>query len=159
MCRSTDNSLIVRDLHGSGALVLVRLGVNAARLTTCDKMKEEVAGVLLARQGRSAALGDSSGPAPMDIVWIGCTGKGKGDKGKRDGKGKDKSADKGGGSKGDRSEKKCCWWGAQGGICKAIATSRRNTREARGGVNMVEDGMEEGETLAVYWVLAIVSES
>ena len=59
------------------------LCLNSARLTTYDKMKDEVAGVLLARQGRSAASGDSSGPTPMDIGWIGWTGKGKGDKGKK----------------------------------------------------------------------------
>ena len=46
------------------------LCLNAARLTSYDKMKEEVAGVLLARQGRSAATGDSSGPTPMAIGWI-----------------------------------------------------------------------------------------
>ena len=46
------------------------LRLNAARLPTYDKMKEEAAGTLLARQGRSAASGDSSGPNPMDIGWI-----------------------------------------------------------------------------------------
>ena len=51
------------------------LCLNAARLTTYDKMKQEAAGVLLARQGRSAASGDSSGPTLMDIGWIGWTAK------------------------------------------------------------------------------------
>ena len=103
--------------------------MNAARLTTYDKMKGEVAGVLLARQGRSAASGDSSGPTPMDIGWIGWTGKGKGDKGKKgkgkgdkgkgdkgkkDGKAKDKSADKNAGGKTDKNEKKCYWCGRKG---------------------------------------------
>ena len=105
------------------------LCMNAARLTTYDKMKDEVAGVLLARQGRSAASGDSSGPTPMDIGWIGWTGKGKGDKGKKgkgkgdkgkgdkgkkDGKAKDKSADKNAGGKTDKNEKKCYWCGRKG---------------------------------------------
>ena len=40
--------------------------------------------------------------------------KGKGDKGKKDGKGKDKSADKSAGSKGERTEKKCYWYGRKG---------------------------------------------
>ena len=71
--------------------------LNAARLTTYDKMKDEVAGVLLARQGRAAANADSSGPSPVDIGWDGWKGKGdkgkgdksKSDKDKKDGKVKD----------------------------------------------------------------------
>ena len=47
------------------------LWLNNARVTTYDKMKEEVAGVLFARQGRSVAPGDSSEPTPTDIGWIG----------------------------------------------------------------------------------------
>ena len=57
------------------------LCLDAARLTTYDKMKEEVASVLLARQGRATASGDPSEPTLMDIGWIGWTGNGKGDKG------------------------------------------------------------------------------
>ena len=65
-------------------------------------MKDEVAGVLLARQGRSTTNADSSGPSPTDIGWVawkgkGDKGKGKGDrskvdKDKKDGKAKDKPA-------------------------------------------------------------------
>ena len=146
------------------------LCLNAARLT----MKEEVAGVLLARQGRSAASGDSSGPTPMDMGWIGWTGKGKGDKakkgkgkgkgdkgkgykGKRDGRGKDKSADKSAGSKGERKEKKCCWCGRKAHL-QVDCYFKKEYELGKGGVNSVEDSGEEGETLAVDWVLAIVSE-
>ena len=75
--------MAVFEKHICLADVRDHLCLNSARLTTYDKMKDEVAGVLLARQGRSAASGDSSGPTPMDIGWIGWTGKGKGDKGKK----------------------------------------------------------------------------
>ena len=54
------------------------LCLNAAMLTTYNKMKDEIAGVLFAREGRSATNADSSGPLPMDIGWVGW--KGKGDK-------------------------------------------------------------------------------
>ena len=141
--------------------------LNAARLTTYDKMKEEVAGVLLACQGRSAASGDSSGPTPMDIGWIGWTGKGKGDngkkgkvkgdkakkgngkgdkgkgdKGKRDGKGKDKSAEKSAGSKGERKGKKCCWCGRKG-LLQVDCYFKKEYEKGKGDVNSVEDSREE----------------
>ena len=90
-------------------------------------MKDEVAGVLLARQGRSATNADSSGPSPVDIGWVGWKGKGdkgkkgkgkgdksKGDKDKKDGKAKDKLADKSAGTKSERTEKKCHWCGRRG---------------------------------------------
>ena len=93
------------------------LCLNAVRLTTYDKMKDEVAGVLLTRQGRSEANADPSGPSPMDVGWIGWKGKGdkgkkgkgkgdksKGDKDKKDGKAKDKSADKSASTKSEREE-------------------------------------------------------
>ena len=148
------------------------LCLNAARLTTYDKMKDEVAGVLFARQGRSAARGDSSGPTPMDIGWIGWTGKGegdkgkkgkgkgdkgKGDKGKKDGKAKDKSSDKNAGAKTDKNEKKCYWCGRKGHF-QTDCYFKKEFEKVKGGVNLVEDGDEEGEMLAVDWVLAIVSE-
>ena len=68
--------MAVFEKHICLADVRDHLCLNSARLTTYDKMKDEVAGVLLARQGRSAASGDSSGRTPMDIGWIGWTGKG-----------------------------------------------------------------------------------
>ena len=152
------------------------LCLNDARLTTYDKMKDEVAGVLLARQGRSVGPGDSSGPTAMNIGWIGWTGKGKGDKGekgkkgkgKRDRKdksaegkgkrdGKDKSADKGAGSKGDRNEKQCHRCGRNWHL-QVDCYFKKEYERGKGSVNLVEDSMEEGETLAVDWVLAIVGE-
>ena len=146
--------------------------LNAARLTTYDKMKDEVAGVLLARQGRSAAFGDSSGPTPMDIGWVGWTGKGKGDKGKKgkgkgdkgkgdkgkkDGKAKDKSADKNADVKADKYEKRCYWCGRKGHF-QGDCYFKKEYGKIKGVVNLVEDADAEGETLAVDWVLAIVSE-
>ena len=116
------------------------LCLNAARLTTHDRMKEEVAGVLLARQGRAAASGDPSGATPMDMGWIGCPGKGKddkgkkgkgkGDKGKKDGKGTDKSADKSRARRARRTRRSATGVGARS-ICKSIATARRSARKAR----------------------------
>ena len=112
--------------------------LNAARLTTFDKMKDEVAGVLLALQGRFAASWDSSGPTPMDIGLIGWTGKGKGDKGKKS---------KGKGDKGKarrrtslltrmlarrltRKRRNAACAGAKG-TSRSIATPRRSTRRSR----------------------------
>ena len=147
------------------------LCLNAARLTTYDKMKDEVAGVLLARQGRSAASGDSSGPTPMDIGWIGWTGKGKGDKGKKgkgkgdkgkgdkgkkDVKTKHKSADKNADAKADKYEKRCYWCGRKGHF-QSDCYFKKEYEKIKGGVNLVEGADAEGETLAVDWVLAIVS--
>ena len=143
------------------------LCLNAARLTTHDKTKDEVAGVLLARQGRSAASGDSSGPTPMDIGWIGWTGKGKGDKGKgdkgkgdkgkKDGKAKGKSADKNAGAKADKNEKKVYWCRRKGHF-PVDCYFKKEYEKNKGGVNLVEDGNEEGEMLAIDLVVAIVSE-
>ena len=147
------------------------LCLNTARLTTYDKMKDEVAGVLLARQGRSAASGDSSGPTPMDIGWMGWTGKGKGDKskkgkgkgdkgkgdkGKKDAKTKDKSADKNADAKADKYQKRCYWCGRKGHF-QSDCYFKKEYEKIKGGVKLVEGADAEGETLAVDWVLAIVS--
>ena len=47
------------------------LCLNAARLTTYDKMKDEVAGVQLARHGRSATNADSHGPFRWTLAGSG----------------------------------------------------------------------------------------
>ena len=146
-----------------------RICLNAARLTTYDKMKDEVAGVLLARQGRAAANADSW-PSPMDIGWVGWKGKGdkgkksngKGDKSmsdkdKKDGKVKCKPADKSAGAKSEKTEKKCYWCGRRGHF-QADCYFKKEYEKNKGNFNSVEEGSEKGETLAVHWVLAVVRE-
>ena len=167
-----ETKMAVFEKHICPDYVRYHLCLNAARLTTYDKMKDEVAGVLLARQGRSAASRDSSGPTPMDIGWIGWTGKGKddkgkkgkgkgdkgmGDKGKKEGKAKDKSADRTAGAKNYKNEKKCYWCGRKGHF-QVECYFKKENEKIKGGVNLVEDGDEKGEMLAVDLVLAIVSE-
>ena len=123
------------------------LCLNAAGPTTCDKMKDEIAGVLLARQGRSATDADSSEPSPMDIGWIGW--KGKGDKGK---KAKAKAT--------RRTEKRRTSLPTRARVRSATGADKGATRRStnKSSVNSVEDGKEKGETLAFDWVLAIVGE-
>ena len=107
----------------------------------------------------------------MDVGWVGWTGKGKGDKGKKgkgkgdkgkvdkgkkDVKTKDKSADKSADAKADKYEKRCYWCGRKGHY-QSDCYFKKEYEKIKGGVYLVEGADAEGETLAVDWVLAIVS--
>ena len=107
----------------------------------------------------------------MDVGWVGWTGKGKGDKGKKgkgkgdkgkvdkgkkDVKTKDKSADKNADAKADKYEKRFYWCGRKGHY-QSDCYFKKEYEKIKGGVYLVEGADAEGETLAVDWVLAIVS--
>ena len=88
----------------------------------------------------------------MDVGWVGWTGQGKGDKGKKgrgkgdkgkvdkgkkDVKTKDKSADKNADAKADKYEKRCYWCGRKGHY-QSDCYFKKEYEKIKGGVYLVE---------------------
>ena len=139
-----------------------RLCLNAARLTTYDKMKDEVAGVLLARQGRSAAAAGRRDQLRWTLAGLDGRAKAKATKAKatrtsRTEKGRTSLPTRARVRRARRPRRSVTGVDARG-ILQADCHFKEEYEQGKGGVNLVEDSKEKGETLAVDWVLAVVGE-